>query len=63
MKVELVEIGAVPDRASARWKVRALSIDGVSPALAALDTWLEREKADFKKIRSLRYAAQVVRGH
>jgi hypothetical protein len=62
MQVELVEIAAVPDSPSARWKVRALSINGVSPALTALDAWGAREKSDFKKIiKSLRFAAQMHR--
>jgi hypothetical protein len=62
MKVELVEIDAVPDSLSSRWKVRALAIDDASPALAALDGWLVSEKADFKKIiKSLRFAAATQR--
>lgn len=62
MKVELIEIGAVPDGGSAHWKVRALSIDGVSPALTALDQWLSTNKSEFKKIiKSLRFAAQLHR--
>ncbi len=49
MKLELVEIDAVPDSASARWKVRALVINGQSAALGALREWGESEPADFKK--------------
>jgi hypothetical protein len=50
VKIELVEIPSVRPEEQSRWKVRALSLDGHSPALVALHEWQKKEFADFKKI-------------
>lgn len=60
--VELVEIPAVPDALGNRWKIRALSIGGKSPALSALVEWEASEAHNFKKIvTALKMAAREKR--
>ena len=44
------------------WKVKALVIDGKSPAFEALKKWAKEEPRDYKKIKkAIEYAAQVKR--
>jgi mRNA-degrading endonuclease RelE of RelBE toxin-antitoxin system len=50
VKLELLEIPGVEASHQTSWKIRALAIDGVSPALEALLAWEKSEKADYKKI-------------
>ena len=60
MKVELQHIPGVPDSPSCHWKVRALVIEGKSPALIALRTWAESEPKNYKSIlNSLKLAASA----
>lgn len=49
-KVELADVPAVPDSSGNAWKVRALFIDGKSPALAKLAEWEKSQAQNFKKI-------------
>ena len=61
-KLELVQIPSILDSSSHRWKVRALKIEGKSPALAKLVEWEKSEPENFKKIiTSLRMAAREFR--
>lgn len=62
MGISFINIPIVPDVRGARWKVRALAIDGKSLVLPAILEWEQKQKADFKKIkRSLTYASQQIR--
>lgn len=64
MGFELLEIPGLKASEQTRWKIRALALDGRSPALGALLEWQESEKADFKKImKVLRMLGQVPRVH
>ena len=50
MPIELLEIPGLRADEQTRWQVRALAIDGQSPALAALGQWQKNANADYKKI-------------
>jgi hypothetical protein len=50
MTIELKEIPGLDDVSQTEWKVRALAIDNVSPALSALHEWAEKENTDYRKI-------------
>lgn len=61
-KVELIEVSSVPDIGGNVWKIRALSVDEKSPALATLLQWEKSEPKNFKKIiTSLKMAAREKR--
>ncbi len=50
MTIELVDIPGFIQPESSKWKIKALQIDGTSPALAALDDWQQNREKDYKQI-------------
>lgn len=50
MTIELVDIPGFKQPDSSKWRIKALQIDGVSPALAALDDWQQNRTKDYKQI-------------
>lgn len=50
MTIELVDIPGFIQPESSKWKIKALQIDGCSPALAALDDWQQNREKDYKQI-------------
>lgn len=50
MRLELIEIPGMELSHQTCWKVRALAVDGSSPALNALLVWAKSQKADYNKI-------------
>ncbi len=62
MKIQLEEVPGLSTTDQTCWQVRALAIDGKSPALAALDSWATSSSADYKKIlKVLRIVGQFRR--
>jgi hypothetical protein len=62
MAIILRDIEAVRDSQSARWKVRALSVNNICPALSALSEWQECEPANYKSIiNCLRHIVEAIR--
>lgn len=62
MKVELLEIPGLAASDQTACRIRVLSIDGKSLALAALELWESAENADFKKImKNIRILGQLGR--
>lgn len=51
--IRLVEIPGLNAKDQACWQIRALEINGKSPALAALIEWQKKEPEDWKKIRKV----------
>lgn len=64
MPITLEEIPGLNATHQSCWQVRALAIDGKSPALAALDEWASSSPDDYKKIlKVLRMVGQFDRVH
>lgn len=60
MKTDLIDIPGLDFSETAMWTVKALVIDGKSPAFEALKKWATEEPKDYKKIKkAIEYAAQV----
>jgi len=58
MRVELVDIEDVKEEWQTAHRVKALAVNGRSPALDALADWKKNQRADYKKIvKALRLAA------
>ena len=62
MELSLSHIPGVPDFIGARWRVRALTVNGKSPVLSQLAEWSKGEPQNYKKIvASLRLAQTQTR--
>jgi len=62
LNLELLDIPGLKPEEQSACKIKALSIDGKSPALSALALWEASEKADYGKImKVLRILGQVGR--
>ena len=62
MKTRLVDIPCLDFAGTRVWQVKALVIDGKSPALEALSQWAVEELRDYKKIKkAIEIASQVTR--
>ncbi len=62
MRTTLKDIPGLDISGTAKWAVKALVVDGKSPAFEALKKWLTEEPKDYKKIKKvIEYVAQVER--
>lgn len=62
MKLELLTIPGLSNQNQSACRLRALSVNGTSLALAALEEWERHENADYRKIiKVLRIVGQVGR--
>lgn len=50
MTFQLIDIPGFSQPTSSKWKIKALQINGVSPAIAALVEWEQTRQTDYKQI-------------
>jgi hypothetical protein len=53
LNLELIKIEGLGDGDQKPWRIRALRINGKSPALESLLSWKRSEQEDFKRIISI----------